>query len=188
MPQAEIGLVVSNQSKAYGLIRAEQRGIPRLILNPKTFPSPEAYDTELIQHLRTMDIDVIVLAGYLKILTPVLIRAFNNRILNIHPSLLPAYGGKGMYGMNVHQAVIDNQEPQSGCTVHLVSEGIDEGPILAQTVMPVLPEETPESLAKRVLSAEHELLPRTLKRYLNGAFPDFYPTPSPSRAEDALHL
>jgi phosphoribosylglycinamide formyltransferase-1 len=169
---AHIALVVSNKPQAYGLIRAEQKGIPRLIINPKAFSTPEAYDMELLQHLKALEVDVIVLAGYLKILTPVLIQPYKNRILNIHPSLLPAYGGKGMYGMKVHQAVIENQETQSGCTVHLVSEGIDEGPILAQTVVPVLPEDTPESLAERVLLQEHALLPQTLKHYLLQEFPD----------------
>jgi phosphoribosylglycinamide formyltransferase 1 len=197
---AQIALVVSNKPQAYGLIRAEQRGISRLVMNPKAFSTPEAFDTELVQHLKTLEIDVIVLAGYLKILTPMLIQPYKNRILNIHPSLLPAYGGKGMYGLNVHQAVIENQETQSGCTVHLVSEGIDEGPILAQSVVTVLPQDTPESLAERVLAAEHVLLPQTLKGYLTGAFPefysspdfyaspDFYSAPSPALAEDALHL
>lgn len=154
---AEISLVISSKPDVLALKRAENAGIPALCVKS---------DGQILEKLREYDIDLILLAGYMKILTPTLIEAYKDRILNIHPSLLPAFGGKGMYGMRVHEAVIQAGAPVSGCTVHVVTEEIDAGPILGQTEVPVIAEDTPESLAARVSKQEHILYPKTVQEFV----------------------
>ena len=149
-------LVLSNKRAAGGLDRAEEHGIPTV-----TFTDPASAD-EWLGLLKRHRIDLVVLAGYLKLVPPGVISAFRGRILNIHPALLPAFGGPGMYGKRVHQAVLDAGATESGCTVHLVDEAYDRGAILAQARVPVLPGDTAEALADRVLAAEHELLPKVV--------------------------
>ena len=153
-----ISIVISNNENAFALERAKKENIEALFLNPKLFSSNEDYDREIVKILKKRNIDLVVLAGYLKILTNDFINAFENKIINIHPSLLPKYGGKGMYGKNVHEAVLKNNEKESGCTVHYVTLGIDEGKIIAQKKVPVLPDDTVDTLQKRVLEEEHKLL------------------------------
>ncbi len=153
---AIVGLVVSDRRTAGGLDRAEERGIPTAV-----FADPASAD-EWLGLLTRHRIDLIVLAGYLKLVPAAVIAAFRGRILNIHPALLPAFGGAGMYGKRVHQAVLDAGATESGCTVHLVDEVYDRGEILAQARVPVLPGDTAESLAARVLAEEHKLLPRVV--------------------------
>ncbi len=150
---ARIALVVSNTPKAEGLARATARGVSTLVLDDP------ADGEEWLRHLEAHGIDLLVLAGYLKLIPPAVVGAYAGRILNIHPALLPAFGGPGMYGKRVHQAVLDAGQTESGCTVHLVEEEYDRGEILAQARVPVLPGDTAETLAARVLIEEHRLLP-----------------------------
>jgi len=147
--------------------RAKEHNIPYKVIAPSAFNSESEFSGALLEQLKAWNTDLIVLAGYLKKIPLQIIENFEDRILNIHPSLLPKYGGKGFYGLNVHKAVIKNQEPVSGCTVHLVNEEFDKGPILAQSRVPVKPDDTPETLAARILKQEHQLLPATIEDYLN---------------------
>lgn len=154
---ARVALVLSNTPKAGGLARAEQRGVPTAV-----FRDP-ANGAEWLALLEGHGIDLIVLAGYLKLVPGEVISAYRGKIINIHPALLPDFGGPGMYGKRVHQAVLDARRTESGCTVHLVDEEYDRGEILAQARVPVLPNDTAESLAARVLAEEHRLLPRVVQ-------------------------
>jgi len=153
---AKIALVVSNTPKAGGLARAESRGVTTAVF--RDFSSAEEWLALLEGH----GIELIVLAGYLKLVPAPVIAKFRGRIVNVHPALLPAFGGPGMYGKRVHEAVIAAGAVESGCTVHLVDEAYDRGEILAQARVPVLPGDTAESLAARVLIAEHQLLPKVV--------------------------
>ncbi|HTK57233.1 MAG TPA: phosphoribosylglycinamide formyltransferase [Gemmatimonadales bacterium] len=153
---ARVALVLSNTPKAGGLARAEQRGVPTAV-----FQDP-ANGAEWLALLEGHGIDLIVLAGYLKLVPREVIAEYSHRIINIHPALLPEFGGPGMYGKRVHQAVLDARRTESGCTVHLVDEEYDRGEILAQARVPVLPDDTAESLAARVLAEEHRLLPEVV--------------------------
>ncbi|MBK8191294.1 MAG: phosphoribosylglycinamide formyltransferase [Vampirovibrionales bacterium] len=159
IPGARIALTLSNRPSAPGVLIAEERGLPTAVLAPKAYDDREAYDRAVCDALRDQGVELVVLAGYDRILTPGFIRAFAGRILNIHPSLLPAYGGKGMVGERVHEAVLAAGETQSGCTAHLVTEAVDEGPILGRRVVDVLPGDTPQTLAARILREEHQLYP-----------------------------
>ncbi len=154
---AEISLVISSRQDVLALTRAETAGISAICLKS---------DEHILQKLREFNIDIVLLAGYMRILTPTLLETYKDRILNIHPSLLPDFGGKGMYGMRVHEAVINAGAPVSGCTVHVVTEEVDAGPILAQAMVEVAPGETPQSLAIRVLREEHALYPRTVQEFV----------------------
>lgn len=167
---AEISLVISNKKDAYALIRAQEAGIPAFYAQRSLFASDEDYDLFIVSRLREYNIDIILLAGYLRIITKPLLQAFANRILNIHPSLLPEFGGKNMYGIKVHQAVIDSKVKNSGCSVHLVTEEIDGGPVLSQATIGILPDDTPESLAARILTEEHKLYPKTVNEFIKDKF------------------
>jgi len=164
---ANIGLVISNKKEAYALTRAKDAQIPTVYIQRSLFNSDEEYDLHIINKLNEYQIDVVLLAGYLRIITSPFLKAFENRILNIHPSLLPAFGGKGMYGMKVHQSVIDSKFKKSGCTVHLVTEKIDGGQILAQACVCVTSEDTPESLAAKILKEEHKLYPQAVNEFIS---------------------
>jgi phosphoribosylglycinamide formyltransferase 1 len=154
-PKVEIALVVSNRREAAGLAWAQETGFASWLLDFKACETKtEAYKA-LLEQCQHHAIEGLVLAGFDRILPRSVVEAYPNRILNIHPSLLPKFGGKGMLGMAVHQAVLAAGETESGCTVHVVTTGVDEGPILAQATVPVLPEDTPETLSARVLAAEH---------------------------------
>jgi phosphoribosylglycinamide formyltransferase-1 len=153
---AEVALVLSNSATAGGSERARARGIPTHLL------ADHRSGSEWLAELRRHRIDLIVLAGYLKLVPAEVIAEFRGRILNIHPALLPAFGGAGMYGRRVHEAVLAAGVPETGCTVHLVDEEYDRGEILAQARVPVLPGDTAEGLAARVLAAEHTLLPQVV--------------------------
>jgi phosphoribosylglycinamide formyltransferase 1 len=150
---AEVTLVLSDRSGAAGLPLARSRGVPAEVLSD---PSDAATWLRL---LGVQQIDLLVLAGYLKLVPAPVIAAYRGRIINIHPALLPSFGGKGMYGQRVHRAVLASGARESGATVHLVDEVYDQGPVLAQARVPVLPGDTPERLAARVLEVEHRLLP-----------------------------
>ena len=160
---ALIALCISNNPDPGAFEYAHQHAIPHQRLSPKMFPdAPERYEEELQKLLSSYNIELILLAGYMRKLPPGVVDRYRGRILNIHPALLPEFGGKGMYGMNVHRAVIEAGKKESGPTVHLVDEEYDTGAIVAQQHVPVLPDDTPERLAERVLQAEHDLLPRVI--------------------------
>lgn len=155
------GLVASRPG-IKALERAKDHHIDARTLVPTDFKNEHSYEKELLKTLDEWDTDLIVLAGYmLKIPTPV-IKRYENRIINIHPSLLPKYGGKGFYGLKVHQAVLDSGDKLSGCTVHYVTEEYDEGPIIEQIKVPVHESDDAETLAARVLEQEHKLLPKVI--------------------------
>jgi phosphoribosylglycinamide formyltransferase 1 len=168
--KAKIALVVSSRSDAFGLERARMAGIDTFVFKIKKYPTPEEAADDLRQRLRAREIDYIALAGYLKLLPGEVVRAYHNRIVNIHPALLPQYGGKGMYGHHVHEAVLANEDTETGCTVHLVNEKYDEGRILEQIRVPVIPGDTPDTLAHRVQEQEHKLYPRVLEKLIQGEY------------------
>ena len=155
-----IRLVVSSRGDAYGLERAKRKGIATMVL-PKG-----DYDSALLEELKKREVEWIVLAGFLKILSPAFIRHFPRHIVNIHPSLIPAFSGPGFYGMRVHEAVYRAGVKWSGATVHFVSEVVDGGAILLQEVVPVLEADGPEEIAGKVLEVEHRILPATVKACL----------------------
>lgn len=164
--KAEVAAVVSNKEDAFGLQRASKAGIPAIFLNPKQFPNRSEYFTAVIAEFKKRGVALVCLAGFLLKIEPNLIREYPKRILNIHPALLPKYGGKGMYGHFVHEAVVKAGEAESGCSVHIVDEEFDHGPVLAQKKVSVLPGDTPETLAARILKEEHVLFPETIAQYL----------------------
>ena len=164
--KGEVTAVISNNSKSYALVRASDANIPGYHLSGKTHPDKREFAEYMLEILRENEVNLIVLAGYMKLLPPEVIQRFRNRIINIHPALLPKYGGKGMYGQNVHKAVIEAGEKMSGATVHLVDEIYDHGVILIQRTVPVMPDDTPESLAARVLQIEHQILPMAAGMFL----------------------
>lgn len=160
---AEIVLVLSNKAEAPGLSSAREAGLETLPLDPKPFPSKEDYDAEIVRQLDARRVDLVCLAGYMKILTPVLCRAYKDRILNIHPALLPAFPG-----LHVQQRAIEWGVRYSGCTVHFVAEEVDMGPIVLQAVVPVLQDDTEETLAARILVEEHRIYPEAVRLFFEG--------------------
>lgn len=161
-------VVISNNSDSGAMARARQDGIPCYHLSSKTHPSPEALDESILELLQRHRTDIVVLAGYMKKLGLRTLAHYAGATLNIHPSLLPKYGGQGMYGMRVHAAVLTAGETESGPTVHLVDAQYDNGDVIAQLHVPVLPDDTPEILAARVLKAEHTLFPKVLQQIAIG--------------------
>ena len=159
---ASIVVVISNRADAEGLDRARRAGIEALHISHRGWPSRDAYDRALVEELRKRSVGLVCLAGFMRLLGPAMIDAFPDAIVNIHPALLPAFGGKGMYGRRVHAAVIESGARESGATVHFVDEEYDRGPIVAQRRVAVLANDTPESLAARVLAVEHELYPQAV--------------------------
>jgi phosphoribosylglycinamide formyltransferase-1 len=160
--QGAVELVIVDRKAAYARERARAAGIETRYLNKTQFPDAGAMDRAMLELLREKAIDVVVLAGYLSILGPETIGAYRNRILNTHPSLIPSFCGMGYFGHHVHQAVLDYGVKVSGCTVHLVNEQPDAGPIVLQEAVPVLEGDTAQSLAERILPVEHRLLPRAV--------------------------
>ena len=163
-PLARVARVVSNRPDAGALERARRAGVPATVLRDPADPS------ELLAALA--DADLTVLAGYLKLVPPAVVARFRWRMINIHPALLPAFGGPGMYGRRVHEAVLASGAAESGATVHYVDEQFDRGPIIAQARVPVRPDDTPDTLAARVLDAEHALLPRVVLELARRAVPN----------------
>lgn len=151
-------LCISNNSGSPALAHAREAGLDTLHLSARRFPDPAALDAAMLAALKGAGTDVLVLSGYMKALGPRALAAYAGRLVNVHPSLLPKYGGRGMYGDLVHGAVLVAGETESGATVHLVEEGIDEGPILAQRRVPVLPDDTLSTLRARVMAVEGPLL------------------------------
>jgi len=160
---AKIEVVLSNKADAYGLVRAKNHGIATEVLDHKQFPSREAYDQAVVDLLRARGVDLVVLAGFMRLLSPVFVKAYSNRIMNIHPALLPAFPG-----LHVQKKAVDHGVRFSGCTVHFVNEECDEGPIIIQAVVPVFPDDSEESLAARILKQEHRIYPRAIQLYAEG--------------------
>ena len=165
---AQVALLVASKKDIGALRRAKEAGIDSVVLEVSAFGSAEAYGAALAQACRDKGADFICLAGWLQLLPPSFIKAFPGRILNIHPALLPGFGGKGMYGLKVHQAVIESGAKVSGCTVHLVDEQYDNGPIVLQSPVPVAEGDTAETLAARVQEAEHYLYPKAARLFCEG--------------------
>lgn len=162
---ARVCAVISSNYEAGGITKANAAGIPAYVCALKDFDCAENRDKKIIEIALSAGADLIVLAGYLGICSPALVKAFPKKIINIHPALLPKYGGKGFFGLNVHRAVIEAGEKVSGATVHYADEGTDTGEIIACKQVPVLPSDTPETLQKRVLEqAEHKLLIEVLEK------------------------
>jgi phosphoribosylglycinamide formyltransferase 1 len=157
---ARIEVVISNKTDAYGLVRARNHRIPTEVLNHKNFSSREAYDEALVALLGGRGVELVVLAGFMRLLSPVFVKAYSNRIMNIHPALLPAFPG-----LNVQQKAVEHGARFSGCTVHFVNEECDQGPIIIQAVVPVLPDDTAETLAARILEQEHRIYPRAIQLF-----------------------
>lgn len=167
--KGKISLIFSNVADAKALERAEKHRIESVVIVSKDYAgSREEYDQEVLELCRAKKIDLICLAGYMRILTPVLIKAYEYKIINIHPALLPKFGGEGMYGHHVHEAVLKAKEKESGATVHFVTEGVDAGPIILQGHVKVFPNDTPESLAEKVLKVEHLIYPEAVRLFCEG--------------------
>ncbi len=164
----EMAVLVSNQKYAFALNRAREAGVETLLFEAPKFKTRTLMCSKISQALKERSIDLVCLAGYMMKIEPCLVRSFPNRIINIHPALLPKFGGKGMYGRHVHEAVIGAQEKESGCTIHLVNEIYDDGPILAQAKVPVESGDTPESLAEKIHVQEHKLYVSVVKDICSG--------------------
>ena len=165
----EIVKVVSSSPDAYALTRAADNGIPAVVLRAKDFASREEWDRKVVDEIRASGAELIVLAGYLSLLGPKLVKEYNNRIINIHPALIPAFCGEGMYGIRPHRAALARGVKVSGATVHFVNENYDEGPILLQKSVDVLPGDTPEILQKRIMqNCEWEILPKAIRLIADG--------------------
>lgn len=167
--EARIRIVISNNADAYALERARNYGVEALLLSPKDFDSREDFHQALLDALLEREIDLVVLAGYLVVVPPVVIRAFENRIINIHPSLIPSFCGTGCYGLHVHEKALERGVKVSGATVHFVDEGTDTGPIILQKPVAVEQEDTPGSLQKRIMEeAEWVILPKAIDLIARG--------------------
>jgi phosphoribosylglycinamide formyltransferase-1 len=165
--QAQIVAVISNKKDAAALERARKHGLKDLFVDPKPFAgrpdSREAYDRSLLEILQQHEVELVLLAGYMKIVTAVLVNAYANRMMNIHPSLLPSFPG-----LDVQKKAIDWGCKLAGCTVHFVTEGVDEGPIIIQAAVPILDDDTPETLAASILVQEHKIYPRAVQLFAEG--------------------
>lgn len=160
---ARIGVVLSNKKQAQALERAAQHRIPAHFIDPTLYADRSAYDAALVASLQQHRVDLLVLAGYMRLLTPLLINHYQDRIINVHPSLLPAFPG-----MHAHRQALTHGVKVSGCTIHFVDEKVDHGPIIAQAAVPVLDGDDEQSLSDRILVEEHRLLPKVLQLYAEG--------------------
>jgi phosphoribosylglycinamide formyltransferase-1 len=164
---ASVVLVLSNRKDAVALERARKHGLADVFLDPKPFvgqpDSREAYDRAVLDVLRKHDVELVLLAGYMKIVTPVLVKAFENRMMNIHPSLLPSFPG-----LDAQKKALEHGVKLSGCTVHFVTDGVDEGPIIIQAAVPIVEGDTAETLAARILVEEHIIYPKAVQLYAEG--------------------
>ncbi len=167
---AEIVVVISNKADAYGLKRARAVNIDAIFLDPQDYTNNLSYDQALIAYLKDYQVDLVVLAGYMKIVTAEFVQAFPNAIINIHPSLIPSFCGKGYYGMKVHEKVWESGVKISGATVHFVNECADDGPIIAQKAIQLDDDDSPESIQKKVLVLEHQLLPQVVVDFCKKGF------------------
>lgn len=155
-----VSIVVSNVEDAYALVRARSKGIPTRVVSHTDYPDRETFDRELVRILRESGVDLVALAGFMRVLTPSFLRQFPGRVMNIHPALLPSFPG-----LHVRQKAIDYGVKFSGCTVHFVDEGVDTGPIIIQAVVPVYPDDSEEELKDRILRLEHRIYPRAIQLF-----------------------
>ena len=162
---AEVVIVISNNPSAYGLTRAEKANIKAVALDYKNMDGKD-YDAKMYNFIKESEADLICLAGYLKKIPKKIVNEYKSRILNIHPALLPKFGGKGMYGHFVHEAVVKAKEKKSGATVHFADENYDTGSIIIQKEVPVYETDSAEDVAKRVLVVEHEIFPKAIKKVI----------------------
>ncbi|HKA34790.1 MAG TPA: phosphoribosylglycinamide formyltransferase [Candidatus Binatia bacterium] len=160
---AAIRVVISNKEGAYGLVRAKNHGIPTEVLDHKKHPSREAYDEAIVKLLEARGVELVILAGFMRLLSPVLVKAYSNRIMNIHPALLPAF--PGFHGQ---KQALECGVRFAGCTVHFVNEECDQGPIIIQAAVPAYPDDTEETLSARILKEEHRIYPRAIQLYSEG--------------------
>lgn len=165
---ARPAVVISNNGKSGALIKAKQEGIPCYHLSTRTHPVPEELDSAILKALISNSVDLVILAGYDRKLGIQTLTYYNGKVINIHPSLLPKYGGTGMYGILVHQAVIAAGEKETGVSIHLANKDYDRGPIITQSRVPVLPGDTAETLSKRVLEREHTFFVETIGKIISG--------------------
>ena len=162
----EIVAVISSDPTAYALQRAANAGIPGYVVARKDFPSNQAMTAALVEKLQALDIDLVVLAGFMTILTEEMVKAYPNAIINVHPALIPSFAGPGCYGLHVHEKALEYGVKLSGATVHFVSEECDGGPIISQKAVEVLPDDTPEVLQRRIMEqAEWKLLPQAVSLF-----------------------
>ena len=169
IPDGEIAAVISSSPDAFALERAKKAGIPGYVIDRKAFASNQAMTVALTQQLKELDIGLVVLAGFMYILTPELIDAYPNAILNVHPALIPSFCGEGFYGLHVHEAALAYGVKVTGATVHFVSEDCDGGPIVLQQAVPIEEGDTPEILQRRVMEqAEWKILPRAVALFCAG--------------------
>lgn len=161
-------MLVSDRETAGALERAARRGIRTAVLPPKAFPDDATFASALLDAAEGAEADFVALAGYLRKIPQAFTAAFSGRMVNVHPALLPSFGGKGMYGLRVHEAVLAHGAKVSGATVHLVDEAYDTGPIVMQRCVDVLPDDTPDALAARVLRVEHEIYPAAIALFAEG--------------------
>ncbi len=161
--QAVIKIVISNNPDAYGIIRAKKHGITVVVLKNSDFKNKEEFDSELINTLKKHDVELVTLAGFMRIISPRFLQAFPGRVMNIHPALLPSF--PGLHGQ---KQAVDYGVKVSGCTVHFVDEGVDTGPIIIQRAVPVLDDDTEETLAIRILKEEHEIYPQAIQLFADG--------------------
>lgn len=164
----EVTLLVSNRNGVGALTIAEAHDVAHIVLNPEEFAVESEYVDRLLAVLSLHRVNFVALAGYLRKIPAPVVRAFQGRMVNIHPALLPAFGGKGYYGMRVHKAVLESGAKTTGATIHFVDEEYDRGPIILQEGVPVEANDTPQTLASRVLAVEHELYPKTLHLIATG--------------------
>jgi phosphoribosylglycinamide formyltransferase 1 len=167
--RAEVAVVIGTRADAPAMDRARAAGVDAIVVSPRKYEDdPDGYGNALMRVLGRRGVELICLAGYMRMLPVAVVEAFRGRILNVHPALLPLFGGKGMYGENVHAAVLESGMKVSGATVHLVDERYDSGPIVAQAAIPVLEDDTPASLAARVLPLEHRLYVEAIGLFADG--------------------
>lgn len=162
---SDVVLVISNNSASNSLNIARENQIPAVHLSAKQFGSDEEYENRFFELLKQYKVDMIILAGFMKMIPIKIVREYKNRILNIHPALIPSFCGKGFYGMKVHEAVLEYGAKVTGVTIHLVDENYDTGPIVLQRTVPVNDDDTAETLQKRVLEVEHEIYPEAIKLF-----------------------
>ncbi len=166
---ASVELIISNNSDSPALVLANEKNINTAYLNSRTHPDVDLLDVAMKDLLESHNVDFVLLAGFMKKIGSKTLSAYKGRIINIHPSLLPKFGGKGMFGMNIHKAVIDAGEKESGVTIHLVDGEYDEGAVLAQRTVSVAPADSPETLAAKVLKVEHVLFTETIQKIIDGS-------------------
>jgi len=161
--------VISSNQNAYALDRARAAGIDASVVDVTTFPTKRTFNTALLQKLKDLDVELVVLAGFMQILQRPIVKEYENRIMNVHPSLIPSFCGDGCYGLQVHQMALDYGVKVSGATVHFVTEDVDAGPIILQKAVDILPNDTAKSLQQRIMEqAEWDILPRAMDLFCRG--------------------